>query len=782
MANVKSITPNTPADFTPTLGNYKDLRQFRFWCQKVLPLVYDDSLSYYELLCKVVNILNGTIENVNLAGEDMEKMYNAYTELEGYCNTYFDNLDVDKEINEKLDLMAVDGTLNRLVSRNVQIAPVFVDSVNAMTDVTRVYVLKTDGHLYHHNGVSFVDSGIAYGINGVYPNNVDFDTWTDAPQQFQPFASYRYNPNADTTESYGDYPNGSLVGKVTATEASATSSHAVFMLKTPLAIDKYPANKCLYVYVFSTSDEEFKARIYASSALDWNPVNTILNKYAVIRKGLNIINLDNMVAGTGGHTTIKSIGVGALSKPEYFNSISVSLLCGDVFNIKTSTITPSNIVNEGWVNAPQQLQPFIRRRYYYNTSTLESYVDYESATFIGKCTAETANDNSHCVFRLKNPIVINQHPESNGLYAFVLNENEEELTTFIYASADTDWNPMNTVYGADKYVLKRGLNVVRLPLYRTGTTKTETIIDFGISIYNAKAEQYNNLTISLMRGYMVTPDDMAKTLTGNYNYDMICWGDSITAGAGGSGATYPSVCANELGVSVLNAGVGGETPATISARQGGNSIMLPKGTVNTYSIFKDALGNTVAPLRQGSGGYSATYCYVNGVKCTLALSQTNSTSTDAVWTITGYEDELLCETPIMLNGGTFNSKITTIFIGQNGNSLEDRMTYIDAMIARTNGKVVVLGLSTGTSETRAVEEKTLLSKYGNRFFNTRHMLSQYGLSVAGVTPTGADNASIAEGSVPPSLLYDSVHLNGKGYEALGKMLADKIRSLGYLSD
>lgn len=41
-------------------GNFK---HFRFWCQKVLPLVYDDSLSYYEILCKVVNYINNIIDN-----------------------------------------------------------------------------------------------------------------------------------------------------------------------------------------------------------------------------------------------------------------------------------------------------------------------------------------------------------------------------------------------------------------------------------------------------------------------------------------------------------------------------------------------------------------------------------------------------------------------------------------------------------------------------------------------------------------------------------------------
>ena len=43
----------------------KPLHHFRFWCLKVLPLVYDDSLSYYELLCKVVNYINNLIDTNN---------------------------------------------------------------------------------------------------------------------------------------------------------------------------------------------------------------------------------------------------------------------------------------------------------------------------------------------------------------------------------------------------------------------------------------------------------------------------------------------------------------------------------------------------------------------------------------------------------------------------------------------------------------------------------------------------------------------------------------------
>ena len=46
------------ANFDPTMGNFKNMSPFKMWCQKVLPLTYDDSLSYYEVLCKLKNFLN----------------------------------------------------------------------------------------------------------------------------------------------------------------------------------------------------------------------------------------------------------------------------------------------------------------------------------------------------------------------------------------------------------------------------------------------------------------------------------------------------------------------------------------------------------------------------------------------------------------------------------------------------------------------------------------------------------------------------------------------------
>ena len=41
------------------------VKPIRFWSQKVLPLVYDNSLSYYEVLCKVRDKINELVEFVD---------------------------------------------------------------------------------------------------------------------------------------------------------------------------------------------------------------------------------------------------------------------------------------------------------------------------------------------------------------------------------------------------------------------------------------------------------------------------------------------------------------------------------------------------------------------------------------------------------------------------------------------------------------------------------------------------------------------------------------------
>lgn len=92
------------------------LNNFEFWCQKVIPLVYDDSLSYYEVLCKMKNHLNLIINNLNDLNNNFNGLLEAYKTLEKYVEEYFKNLDVQKEIEKIIETMKDSGILSQIVN------------------------------------------------------------------------------------------------------------------------------------------------------------------------------------------------------------------------------------------------------------------------------------------------------------------------------------------------------------------------------------------------------------------------------------------------------------------------------------------------------------------------------------------------------------------------------------------------------------------------------------------------------------------------------------------
>lgn len=52
-----------------------------YHCQKILPLVYDDELSYYEYLCKLTDTMNKIIDNINdefksLVSQKIDEFFN----------------------------------------------------------------------------------------------------------------------------------------------------------------------------------------------------------------------------------------------------------------------------------------------------------------------------------------------------------------------------------------------------------------------------------------------------------------------------------------------------------------------------------------------------------------------------------------------------------------------------------------------------------------------------------------------------------------------------------
>lgn len=88
-----------------------------------LPTSYVETMSYYEMLVWFVNYLrDDIIPVVNANGLATKELQELFVQLQSYVNTYFDNLDVQDEINNKLDEMADSGQLTDIIAQYLGLA------------------------------------------------------------------------------------------------------------------------------------------------------------------------------------------------------------------------------------------------------------------------------------------------------------------------------------------------------------------------------------------------------------------------------------------------------------------------------------------------------------------------------------------------------------------------------------------------------------------------------------------------------------------------------------
>lgn len=131
-------------DFTPSLNGYSGQSKLRYWCQKVLPLVYDDSLSYYELLNKIVDYLNNTIEDVSDCEDNITALRDAFVNLQNYVNEMFE--DFEPEIEQIIDEMIDDGRFGEILSSTVN--GLIASEYNPNTTYNRYAYCIKDAKLY----------------------------------------------------------------------------------------------------------------------------------------------------------------------------------------------------------------------------------------------------------------------------------------------------------------------------------------------------------------------------------------------------------------------------------------------------------------------------------------------------------------------------------------------------------------------------------------------------------------------------------------------------------
>lgn len=186
------------------------------------PAFYDlESGTCLQQTARMYDKVNQLVRSVNEQNDTIADFVQQFNELHDYVEDYFDNLDVQQQINNKLDAMVADGTFQAVLDQYVQPeldrldgridstkleiegemdtlestlhteisnetnarnnadnvlqnqinglasgSPLVATSTAEMTDTSKVYVNTTDGYWYYYDGDSWEQGGV-YQSSGV---------------------------------------------------------------------------------------------------------------------------------------------------------------------------------------------------------------------------------------------------------------------------------------------------------------------------------------------------------------------------------------------------------------------------------------------------------------------------------------------------------------------------------------------------------------------------------------------------------------------------------------
>lgn len=143
-----------------------ELTPFAFWCQKVMPAVLDDSLSFYEVLCKLTAKLNDAIETINGHSELITTMQSEIAALQTLTAQHTQQIaDLTKKVQANADNITAINTRTKGLSTKTDSKNNYW-GINFTTDDNYVYrlawsngapaasVLQTSrpGSIYYQNG------------------------------------------------------------------------------------------------------------------------------------------------------------------------------------------------------------------------------------------------------------------------------------------------------------------------------------------------------------------------------------------------------------------------------------------------------------------------------------------------------------------------------------------------------------------------------------------------------------------------------------------------------
>ena len=141
----------------------KPIKKINLMCLQVLnqfPFIEEtfDSITYYEMLSQIAHKINILIENNNTLDSNIKSIYDGFMELENYVNNYFNNLDITTEIDNKINELVDDGTIQNMVENILIVYEQQVDKLNSALNNLNIEL---------SNKINIVNTNLQNQINSI---------------------------------------------------------------------------------------------------------------------------------------------------------------------------------------------------------------------------------------------------------------------------------------------------------------------------------------------------------------------------------------------------------------------------------------------------------------------------------------------------------------------------------------------------------------------------------------------------------------------------------------
>jgi len=269
---------------------------------------------------------------------------------------------------------------------------------------------------------------------------------------------------------------------------------------------------------------------------------------------------------------------------------------------------------------------------------------------------------------------------------------------------------------------------------------------------------------------------------------LVGFGDSTMEGAGASSSSsaWRSLVASELGVTLVNMGIGSQLAEQIAARLGvvETTLSVSGGSIPSSGLVSVTV---ISPSLLFNGSSSSTRT-IDGKIGTAPVRITRTTgNTYNIEQIGGTGSLAVADGSVFVpdNAMTYRDSTLILCAGTNDRSLGDPAATADTIISIVNfirpyfKRVLVIGPRAagsygGSDTTREVAGdvefdtivaiKSILSAVlGDAFVDVPQFMIDHGLTIAGISPTAQDLLDIADSIIPESLRADSLHSNNNGH-------------------